>query len=107
MIQRGLRRLTIATVVVYLALAGVGGAAWVSADHQRTELQRATESINGALCTLRSDLEARVTGARQFLADHPQGVAGISALVLKTSIDNQQRTIDALASLECAHSLTP
>lgn len=57
--------------------------------------------INAALCTFRHDIEMRVAGSEKFLADHPQGFAGIPAATIRVSLDGQKRTIRALASLKC------
>ena len=54
-----------------------------------------------ALCALRDDVQSRVTQGNAFLKTHPNGFAGISAPTLKSSIDNSQRTVDALGSLKC------
>lgn len=56
---------------------------------------------NDALCVLRGDLEKRVESSREFLRDHPQGFAGITAREIQDGIANQQRTIAALAGLPC------
>jgi hypothetical protein len=100
-LKRTLKWLVIATIILYLALVGVGFVGWVSASHQRNDLKKATENINSTLCILRGDLETRVAASRQFLLDHPQGISGISVAILQQSIDTQQRTIDALSGLEC------
>lgn len=100
-LNRRLRWLVIATVVVYLALIGFIGAFSISFSNQRAELRRITLNTNAALCTLRSDLEVRLQGAKDFLAEHPDGIAGITAATLQQSITNQERTVTALSGLEC------
>lgn len=70
--------------------------AWVAYRQGRD----AAETHN-ALCTLRHDLVLRVHSSREFLADHPRGIPGISPIQIRVGIDNQQRTVDALAPLSC------
>lgn len=54
-----------------------------------------------ALCTFKTDLQRRVDDGNEFLAKHPNGIPGIPAKTLRTSLDNQQRTISALRGLSC------
>lgn len=55
-----------------------------------------------ALCTLRMDLERRVTTGEKFLEEHPRGVSGIPKKTIKEDIENQKRTIKALDTLTCS-----
>jgi len=89
-IQRSLRLLIAATVVLYVAVGLVAAMSWSTA-----------QTSQDALCALRSDLEARVATSLEFLAEHPEGVAGIPAKTIKDGINNQRRTISALRSLDC------
>jgi hypothetical protein len=57
-----------------------------------------------AVCELRKDLQRRVKASTQFLAEHPDGIPGISAADIRTGIDNQSRTIVALRGLDCPKS---
>lgn len=66
----------------------------------------AKESKDG-LCAIRQDAERRVVLGNEFLKDHPEGFAGISAASLRRSIQNSQETIDSLSNLDCAHAATP
>lgn len=78
--------------------------AWATAQ-QNVILARQAEAADRteqALCILRADLEARVATSQQFLADHPNGIPGISTSDLQQSIDNQTRTVLALQLLECS-----
>jgi hypothetical protein len=54
-----------------------------------------------ALCALRTDLELRAASSRRFLADHPDGIPGIPAKVIRDGISNQERTITALRGIDC------
>jgi hypothetical protein len=59
------------------------------------------EQVNRALCTFRLDLQQRIDSSRAFLKTHPGGIPGISAAQIKSSINSQQRTVNALANLNC------
>lgn len=61
-----------------------------------------TTETRQALCALRGDLENRVAGAEQFLAEHPNGTPGLPAKFVRTSKDGQKRTIIALSVLHCS-----
>jgi hypothetical protein len=54
-----------------------------------------------ALCSLRGDVERRVASGTAFLQVHPRGIPGISALTIRSGIDNSRRTVKALGSLVC------
>jgi hypothetical protein len=89
-LHRSFRRLVVATVVVYLALAGVAiYAVWQS------------NNTNTALCALRSDLENRVSESKSFISQHPNGIPGISAATLRVSTHNAEHTITALGIVSC------
>lgn len=102
---RALRNLTIATVFAYLFLVGIGVFAYIQAHSQRAELRQVATSVNGALCTLRADLEQRVEASRAFLRQNPTGIDGISDEDIEQSIIAQEQAIDALASLRCGVSV--
>lgn len=89
-IKKSLRGLVIATIILYLAMLGIAGYAWWTA-HKNAE----------ALCAVREDQERRVTASLQFLADNPDGIPGISAAQIKTSIENSKRTVEALSGVNC------
>lgn len=57
-----------------------------------------------SLCAFKGDLERRVTAGEEFLLKHPNGIPGISAENIQTSLNNQRMTITALESggLECS-----
>lgn len=55
-----------------------------------------------AVCTLRRDYIQRVAQSEQFLAEHPEGFAGVTAEAIQASITSQRHTIKALASLRCS-----
>lgn len=95
-LRRSLRRLAIATVLLYLAL--IAGGVLVYIDQRNTA---------NALCTFRQDLERRVLASTDFLKDNPKGVPGIPPRYIVLSINNQTKTITALKSLNCDPSILP
>lgn len=101
LLQTALKRLTIATVALFLALAAVFGYAFIQANHARAELEVVARTTASALCSLRADLERRVQTSKDFLEENPDGIPGLPAEVIKEGIENQQRTIEALAILHC------
>ena len=100
-LSRGLRLLTVATVVLYLALATVGFVGYLDGARRRAEIAELADSTHSALCVFVDDLERRVETSQQFLKDNPDGIPGFSDEAIQTSIDNQLRTIDTLSGLGC------
>lgn len=88
-VQRALNWLVAATIVLYLILGGLSVYTYVTAH-----------KLQDSVCNFNNDLQRRVTAGRQFLKEHPKGIAGIPAATLQQSIDNQQQTLDAL-DLDC------
>jgi hypothetical protein len=68
------------------------------------EQVEANAQTTEAVCALRADLERRVATGTKFLAAHPDGVLGLTPREIRTSLENQQRTILALSGLECPKS---
>jgi predicted PurR-regulated permease PerM len=91
------RALAVSIVVLCLLVAGCVVVAAVAISNTNELADR----TNGSLCALRHDLEQRVAGGEQFLREHPEGIPGIPAKTLQTSIDGQRRTIRALSNLKC------
>lgn len=54
-----------------------------------------------ALCAFRGDLAERVAGSEQFLKEHPDGFAGITAATIRNGLTNQKATVRSLAGLNC------
>jgi len=89
-IKRSLTILIIATVFLYIALVGV--VAWAySLSHANTV----------ALCAFRDDAQRRLDQNKQYLGDHPRGVAGLSPKQLQANIANSEQTIKSLTGLNC------
>ena len=95
------KRLTVATVALYLALAAFGVGSYIDRGHQVSEVRRTTDSTNAALCALRSDLKARAETGSQFLKEHPEGIPGIPPALLQANLASQYKTIAALSPLVC------
>ena len=89
-IRRTLRFLVIVTGLLGTVLVGVATFTYLN-----------SQEVNDAICNLRADLERRVITSQEFLEKHPRGVGGISREDILVGIENQQRTITALASLNC------
>lgn len=89
-LRKGIRWLAIATICLYLVLAGLVVFVWSN--------QRVTTD---SLCTFRSGIEQRVAEGQKFLIEHPNGVNGIPASTIKNSLTNQQVTLKALKKLKC------
>lgn len=68
---------------------------------QNTKTDRQAAQNTASLCALRLDLERRVRQSESFLADHPEGFAGIPAGTIRIQVSGQRRTIKALAGLDC------
>jgi hypothetical protein len=100
-ILRSLKILTWATVVLYAGLTLAFTTSYLGIKHQQNQLAEVSLSTTHALCTFRNDLATRITSSENFLKTHPDGFAGVPAPVIQNSIDNQQRTLDALSSLHC------
>lgn len=104
----------LAAVAVALAFAAAGVALWLNSSRTSdvAHLARQVRALalrtsddarvtTAALCALRNDLEVRVASSRSFLAEHPNGIPGISAKAIRDGIANQERTITALAGIDC------
>jgi hypothetical protein len=82
-LRRTLKRLVVATVVIYVVLLAVTGTTYA------------------ALCALDHDLQNRVSDSQQFLKEHPRGIAGIPASAIRVSMNSQEDTIHTLDILHC------
>jgi hypothetical protein len=95
------KRMTHATVVLYLALAMFGGVAWTIRAHDVSRVDQIANTNQQALCAFRYDVEQRVASSEQFLQDHPNGIPGISPAAIRSSLQAQRHTVEALSILEC------
>lgn len=97
LLQRSLRWLTRATVVLYVVLI----TAIAYTYHDLAQKQDSLASTRAGVCAFRADLESRVKASEQYLADHPGGVFGLSPAQLRSSLDGQRRTVAALQAVTC------
>lgn len=91
-IRRSLRRLVIATVVLFIAFGGVAAYSYKVANDNRQ-----------AVCNLRTDLQERVVSSEKFVTEHPDAIKklGFTITQVQKEIDNQNRTLKALAIVSC------
>lgn len=89
-LKTNLRRLVLATVILYLLAFGIGYYVYTIA-----------RDTNNSLCTFRDDVSQRVEASKQFLIDHPEGSGEITPEVLKATIRQGDQTIAALSNLDC------
>lgn len=100
-IKRSLFRLMVATVVMYLALALMGG--WVYYESRQNDIRIAAVAKTNAesLCEVRRNEQRRLVVAKDFLRENPDGTPGISRAIVEGSIKNHNRMIFALRKLDC------
>jgi hypothetical protein len=95
------KRMTWATVVLYVVLSLFGGVAWTVRSRDISYVDQIANQNQLALCAFRGDVQARVVQSEQFLEDHPNGIPGISPAMIRQSLIAQRQTVDALSILEC------
>ena len=100
-LQGALRRLVTATVVLYLGLAGLGVLVEYRTHESREVIARVAIRTGEALCSFKTDIERQVKASEKFLKDHPDGIPGIPAPLIKQGIDNRKQTLASLKPLEC------
>jgi hypothetical protein len=81
---------------VFLFVAGIGGAVWLLTAKSSEGVE-----THEAICALSADLEARTQASRVFLREHPHGAFGVPAATIRESVENQERSIDALSVVAC------
>lgn len=84
----------------------LGGLGWqVAATHQLAQrnavLVKQGLVAHRGLCAFKADLVGRINGTNVFLAQHPQGIAGIPAATIRASITNELATVHSLGDLDC------
>jgi hypothetical protein len=91
-IRRTLRGLVVATVILFVALAGVAAYSYKVSDQNRQ-----------AVCNLRSDLQRRVATSEEFVVKHPEEIEklGFTITQVQKEIANQNRTLMALSVVSC------
>lgn len=104
-IDRNPKVIVTAALIAFLAFVGLI-VTDITVNHQQNHrlnrLAAAGKNAHDALCVFRTDLERRVEASREFLREHPGGIAGIDRDTFVSSINNQQQTLDALSVLRCA-----
>jgi hypothetical protein len=94
---KGLRIAVAAFVLSVILFLGVAG----GSVYLLTSKSNEGSETHEAICALTADLEIRTDSTRRFLAQHPKGIPGIPATTLRESLQNQERTIDALSVVSC------
>lgn len=87
----------VALIATYGAWQSYTTAAGVSQDQRST---------TRALCALRGELQTRVIAGDMFLRAHPQGIPGISARVIESSLSGERQTIRALRFIACQEGVS-
>lgn len=106
-ILRGIRRLTIATAVLYLVVIGALVGVYIDSGNKADNLAKATGRTTTALCVFRGDVQSRAEQTAKFLKEHPEGFSGIPAAQLHQSLEAQRRTVKSLRSLDCPGPALP
>jgi hypothetical protein len=89
-----LKILLYATILIYAVVIAAGFIGWYINHQQASKTER-------ALCSLKAELQRRVDNTQAFLVKYPHGLDGLSKADLTKSIQDTQRTIDALSILNC------
>lgn len=89
-IKRTLRILIATTVVLFLALLGMGIYVYgISRDNTR------------ALCATKLEAQRRVAETEKFIKETPNGIPGLSPAVLQRSLDASKSTVKSLDAVSC------
>jgi hypothetical protein len=100
-IKKALRLMERATVGLIVVVMGLFIIGYVDSANQRVAIKETSTQSHNALCSFVEDLKTRVQTSEEFLAEHPNGIPGLSVEVLRTSIRNQKMTIESLSNLRC------
>jgi hypothetical protein len=60
-----------------------------------------SSQTHAALCTFHDDLRGRYENGVKFLKEHPNGIPGIDAGVIRQSLKGQIATLRSLEQLDC------
>jgi hypothetical protein len=71
-------------------------------NHLQAERIAENSQTRVALCALRADLDKRIESSETFLAEHPQGIPGIPASLIRQGLVNSKRTRKTLEILTCS-----
>lgn len=89
-LKTNLRRLVLATVILYLLFFAIG-----------LYVYNLARDNNQSLCAFRNDIGIRVEQSKQFLIDHPEGEGAITPEILKATIAQGNQTVESLSNLDC------
>lgn len=89
-IKATLRRLVIATVVLFFLIIAGGVYTWAVSNQNKD-----------ALCAYRADLESRIKSSQDFLVKHPNGIPGVAVSDIQKSVDSQQHAVKAFKKINC------
>jgi hypothetical protein len=95
------RTLVAATVFLYAALIGVGTYGYIARSHDLAHINRLADQNKVALCAFRDNIEKQVATSQEFLDNNPEGIPGLPAATIRSSIQRQKATLVALEILEC------
>lgn len=90
--------ISVGLCVVSLAFFSAALAFRVQDQNRIEELARST---NAALCAFKRDLERRYVAGVEFLADHPDGIPGVTKNDIERTLLSQKATLHAIRNLEC------
>jgi hypothetical protein len=100
-IKKALRIMEVATVVLIVLMMALVILGYADSTSQRDAIRQTSVQSHTALCSFVDDLEQRVASSEDFLAEHPNGIPGLSVEVIRTSLANQRQTIESLSDLKC------
>lgn len=89
-LRRTLKKLVIATAILYLAMAGIA-----------IYIYRVSQDNAEGLCAFRNEAQQRVDQSKAYLKKHPNGTKEIPAGIIKTGIHNAEQTVKALSGISC------
>lgn len=89
-IFRRLNILIITTVILFVALLGMG-----------VYVYSVTRNNTRALCAIKLDATRRVSETQEFLKEHPEGIPGLEPEILKRGIDTAKAQVKALSDVSC------
>lgn len=94
------RRVTISFLVLVLVMCVVlASFVWVISGN-RTNARQGKQA-HDALCIVRVKIERGVRKAQEFLREHPNGISGIPATLIRSGINDDLGTLRGLNLLEC------
>lgn len=96
--RRTLRRAWANLALISLLVTAGLGAYYLQKIH---DIAEKNTQARRALCALRDDLDKRIEGSQNFLDEHPNGIPGIPASLIRQGLSNSRRTRETLEVLDC------